>query len=256
MSDQGAQHRSVALLGASGRMGHEVTTILKGHPRLSLGATVGREALSSPQHLVDALHGCDVIIDFTTAEAQEKISAALLPTHITAPFVTGVTGMGDIERSWLMEYAQRAPVFWAANFSVGIALLKKLSALTARALGNSFDTEIYELHHRHKLDAPSGTARVLAESVCEGKRRGGVADPQVAYTPATPRDSSVVHVSAGRGGGVFGDHSVYFLGDNERIELRHSALNRQVFASGALRAAEWCLNRESGLYSMDHLWED
>ena len=256
MNDQNVQKRSIALLGASGRMGHEVTAILNDHPRLSLGATVGREALSSPQHLIDALDGCDVLIDFTTAEAQKAISAALLPTHVTVPLITGVTGMGEIERSWLVEYAQRAPVFWAANFSIGIALLNKLSTLAAQALGNSFDAEIYELHHRHKIDAPSGTARVLAESVSEGKRRGGTLHPQIAYAPVTPRDSSVVHVCAGRGGGVFGDHSVYFLGDNERIELKHSALNRQVFASGALRAAEWCLSREPGLYSMDHLWED
>ena len=255
MIDQ-AQKKSVALLGASGRMGREIITLLAEHPRLRLGAHVGREALESPQRLSDVLNHCDLMIDFTTAHAQSSISAALLPTSLAIPLITGVTGIVDPHSSWLAEYAQRAPVFWAANFSIGVALLKRLSILAAQALGDSFDAEIYELHHRYKLDAPSGTAQVLAEAVCQGKRMGGALDPQIAYAPTTPRHADTVQVSAGRGGGVFGDHSVFFLGDSERLELKHSALNRQVFAAGALRAAEWCVHREPGLYSMDHLWED
>jgi 4-hydroxy-tetrahydrodipicolinate reductase len=237
-------------------MGQEVISALNNHGELTLGVAVQREMLLSPQRLADELAKCDVIIDFTTAQAQPLISSALSQIEIALPFITGVTGIGEPESSWLAHYAQRAPVFWAANFSVGVALLKRLSVLAAQALGASFDAEIYELHHRHKLDAPSGTARVLAEAICEGRRLGGTDEPRVSYTPTSPRNSDVVQVSAGRGGGVFGDHSVFFLGDSERVELKHSALNRQVFASGALRAAEWCLHRAPGLYSMDHLWED
>jgi 4-hydroxy-tetrahydrodipicolinate reductase len=184
------------------------------------------------------------------------------------PLVTGVTGLGELSESWLAEYARRAPTFWAANFSVGVALLRRLSALAASSLGAGFDAELYELHHRHKLDAPSGTARVLAEAVCEGKRSAGEVDAHVSLTPTTPRDASAVQVSAGRGGGVFGDHTVLFLGESEQIELKHRALNRQVFASGALRAGTWLLGlsqaQEVGaspkeravgrVYGMDDLW--
>lgn len=247
---------SVGVLGASGRMGREVISALQDHRSLDLGVAIQRADLVDEDRFRGQVSGRDLIIDFTTAEAQPIVSERLLGLQEPPPLVTGVTGLGPLKSTWLNEYAERAPVFWAANFSVGVALMKRLSELAAYALGDDFDAEIYEQHHRGKLDAPSGTARVLAEAICEGKRRGGEQGAYVSLTHTAPRDPKAVQVSAGRGGGVFGDHIAFFLGASEQIEIKHRALTRQVFASGALRAATWIQGRPAGLYGMDDLWSN
>lgn len=256
MKPSRTQPYRVALLGANGRMGKAITQCLDRHPSLILGAALGRVELA---HLVTAktqLDQCDLVIDFTTADAQATIATLLEATKRPLPLITGVTALTESHFKWIDQYAQRCPVFWSANFSIGIALLKRLATLSAALLGEDFDAEIFELHHRDKLDAPSGTAKVLAESVRVGKQKGGAQSARISHQPLTPRDPNIVQVSAGRGGGVFGDHTIFFLGKSERIELKHSALNRQVFAEGALRAAVWCLGQPPGRYTMDDLLEE
>ena len=255
-AERDAQSIQVAVLGSTGRMGREVTKALEAHPFLSLGAALDRSDLQNLLVAQKKVERCDLFIDFTTMSAQERVMQLLYGQSDTArPLITGVTGLKESAQNELLRYANLAPVFQASNFSIGVALLNRLAALAAESLGDHFDAEIFELHHRHKLDAPSGTALSLAEAVVRGKQLAGDQRAIVKTEATTPRNSSEVHLSAGRGGGVFGDHSLFFLGEHERLELKHAAIDRAVFASGALRAAEWCLERPPGHYQMDHLWD-
>ncbi len=249
-----AKRIKVAVIGYQGRMGQVTIDALDKHPKLMLGAKIGRQELQAEEECVASLKECKAFIDFSHADAQLTIYTFLQKHSIYLPMITGVTGLSAKVQSVINLYAQQAPVLQAANFSIGIALLKRLSRLSAQSLDQGFDTEIFELHHRHKQDSPSGTAYALAEAIVEGKQTIGqqaqINTDAVNYL----RKDSEIHISAGRGGGVFGDHSVFFLSEHERIELKHSALNRSVFADGALRAAQWCLKQSPGLYQMDDLW--
>jgi 4-hydroxy-tetrahydrodipicolinate reductase len=245
----------VALFGYTGRMGKEVISELSNSSQLTIGALIGRDELKHPNAVLERLSQCDAIIDFTNTSAQNQIYQVLTLIDTPIPMITGVTGLNDECQAQVETYATRAPVLQSANFSIGISLLKRLSVLAAQALGEDFDAEIFELHHRHKLDAPSGTATLLAEAVMEGKQQNTQKNVRMGISLPYPRDPHYVHLSAARGGGVFGDHSVFFLGDHERLELKHAALNRSVFAAGALKATQWCLKQPPGLYQMDHLWE-
>ena len=247
--------QSIAIFGYTGRMGQEVITELEQHTRFEVGALIGRHELEDEIKVTELLADCTAMIDFTNAGAQQRIYEVLENLPSPLPMVTGVTGLDAPLQMMVNRYARKAPVLQAANFSIGISLLKYLCSQSAAILGEEFDAEIFELHHRHKLDAPSGTAHLLAQAVMEGKQKNATTEVNTGSDLSTPRDSNYVHVSAGRGGGVFGDHTVFFLGPHERLELKHSALNRSVFAAGALKATEWCLKQSPGLYKMDHIWE-
>lgn len=246
---------SVAVLGYTGRMGQAVLEELSKHTRFHQTIPIGRDLFNEPQKLLKQLQTCQAIIDFTTVNTQQKLYQMLLDAQLTLPMITGVTGLADPDQYLLETYARQAPVFQAANFSIGVALLKKMSVMASQVLGDEFDIEIFELHHRHKLDAPSGTALVLAEALKQQKQTVNGKHSSVETTLNYPRNPAEIHVTAGRGGGVFGDHTIFFLGQHERLELKHSALNRSLFAAGALRAVQWCVGRSPGLYHMDHLWE-
>ena len=249
-----SEAKKIAVIGYQGRMGQATLAALVQHSKLTLGAKVGRQELHNKDQCAQALKNCNAIIDFSNASAQVDIYTLLQDYNIQIPMITGVTGLDNEVQSLIDLYAQCAPVLQAANFSIGIALLKRLCRLSAQALNEGFDTEIYELHHRHKMDAPSGTAYALAQALQEGKEAIGQKAVINSGPLAYPRNESEIHLSAGRGGGVFGEHSVFFLSEHERIELKHSALNRSVFADGALRATQWCIKQEPGFYQMDDLW--
>ena len=241
----------VAVLGANGRMGRAVIRLLSEHPRLRLGAAIERSAftktIAERTVLIEEINTCDAVIDFSSVNALDdlmRISAIKV-----LPIITGVTGYDEASLACLHSLAKDRPLFHASNFSIGVALLERLTEQASRLLGDDFDVEIFELHHRQKVDAPSGTALTLAQAAAKG-REGDVSDQ-----PRYPRDSKLVQVSAGRGGQVIGDHTVFFLGEEERIELTHRADHRDLFARGALRATEWCLKQPPGLYKMNDLWE-
>ena len=244
-----SQRLPVALYGASGRMGSRVMRLLSDHGGLSCRYRLKREDFVDQRGALNTLHECHALIDFSTPLAQDPLFDLLDGTASTLPLISGVTGLSEAQYSRLENYAQRAPVFYAPNFSLGVTLLKRFTQEASRLLGASFDVEIFELHHRQKIDAPSGTALHLAEAAALG--RSG----EVIHDHSPKRDANHVHVSAGRGGQVIGDHTVYFLGEAERIELSHRALSRDLFALGALRATEWVIGRAPGLYSMDDLWD-
>lgn len=192
----------------------------------------------------------DVLIEFTNPKSA-KDYAAWCAEHSVA-LVSGTTGLSEDVRQAHRTAAQRVPVVWSPNMSVGVNVLLTLVKQVAGALGQDWDVEISETHHRHKADAPSGTARALLESVCAGRHD----DPrQVAVFGREGigggRNPGQIGVHALRMGEVVGDHDVHFAAPTEILTLSHRAQSRDTFAVGSLRAAEWIKGRTAGLYSMD-----
>lgn len=237
------------LFGARGRMGQRIQACLPDHPSLELARALGRGDLGD-------FTNCAVVIDVAVASATEDLLQRLTkPGGPVRPLVTAVTGRSAAQQALVDAYAERAPVFTAANFSLGIAVLTRLVREAAAALGG--DVEVFELHHRHKADAPSGTALQLARVAAEAQGLGwpdGRAAVRDGHTG--PRGDREVGLAALRGGAVPGEHTVFVFGDAERIELTHRAADRDVFAHGALRAAEWVVGREPGHYRMSDLLDN
>lgn len=198
----------------------------------------------------DALFAvADVVIDFTLPQATiDHVNAAL--KHGTA-LVLGTTGLGAGEQEAIEKASTGIAIVQAANYSVGVNLLMGLTTRVAGILDNDYDIEIVEMHHRHKVDAPSGTALALGQSAAQGR---GVdlkdVSQRVRDGHTGARTTGDIGFATLRGGDVVGDHSVIFAADGERIELTHKASNRSVFARGAVRCARWCDGKVPGLYSM------
>jgi 4-hydroxy-tetrahydrodipicolinate reductase len=191
----------------------------------------------------------DVAIEFSTPTATVK--HAEIAAERGVAYVAGTTGMAACDEDVLREAAERVPVVYAANYSVGVTLLADLVRRTAGRLGPEFDIEIVEMHHRHKVDAPSGTALALGRAAAAGR---GVTLDDVAVRGRDgvtgAREKGTIGFAALRGGDVPGDHTVIFAGDGERLELSHRASGRDIFARGAIRAALWAIGRKPGLYNM------
>lgn len=195
------------------------------------------------------IDSCDVVIDFSHHEASAEF-ARLCAGHRKA-FVLGATGHTDGERAGLKELSARVPMVWSSNFSTGVNVLFYLTKLTAEILGPEFDLEIVEMHHRLKKDAPSGTARSLAEILA------GVRKQQLERVLRHGREgltgeraAAEIGMHSIRGGDVVGDHTVIFAASGERVELTHKASSRETFAAGALRAAQWITTKPPGIYDM------
>ena len=257
---------SIAMLGAAGRMGGAIIRIVAASPDLKLTAAVDHAA--SPKLGSDAgiLSGApdahvpvtaappeagvaNVWIDFSSPSATAGIAAAAV--RAKAALVVGTTGVTDAGKQALAEAARSIPVVFAPNTSVGVTALLRLVAEAARLLGPSFDLEVVETHHRMKRDAPSGTALRLAQALAEATGRDLEQDARYARQgDVGPRTASEIGIQTLRGGDVIGDHTVFFLGQGERIEITHRASSRDTFAHGAVRAARWVHGRAPGLYDM------
>jgi 4-hydroxy-tetrahydrodipicolinate reductase len=258
---------NVAMLGASGRMGRTIVPLLAASDDLRLSgalaaaqdASIGHDAgvvangvalavavSSDPGR---ALEGADVAIDFTLPAASLANARACLARKV--PLVIGTTGHDELGRAEIEKIAGSLPVVMAPNMSLGVNLLFKLVELGARALDADYDVEIVEAHHRHKVDAPSGTALGLGRAVAQGRGTSleKVAD-YVRHGAAGPRQRGAVGFAVVRGGDIVGDHRVIFAGPGEQVELAHHAQDRSGFARGALVAARWVVGRPAGLYSM------
>ncbi len=254
----------VAIVGAAGRMGRllmrgtleasdlALAAALEGpeHPDLGTdaGTLCGASACGLALEAVGApsLARAELVIDFSLPEG----TRALLQTAQTQALVVGVTGLETADRAALSQYAQRAPVVVASNFSTGINVLVGLVSQAAAMLPDH-DLEIVEMHHNRKQDAPSGTAHSLARAAAEA--RGQRPEDHTLYGRQGnigPRVAREIGVHALRGGDVAGEHTVYLAGAGERLALGHLATSRQAFADGALRAARWVVKQPPGLYSM------
>lgn len=245
----------VALLGAAGRMGQAVLEAATSHADIKVMAALvrsGSEMVGWESHglpysddLAAALKGADVLLDFSLPSS----TLIALEACLTAgkPLVTGVTGLDAAAKARLAAAGKRIPVLVAPNMSYGVALLTRLVKQAATVLGEDFDVEIAEAHHRHKKDAPSGTALALAEAV-SGAR--GVPAPTAEEARSGIRKPGSIGFAVQRGGDIVGEHSVLFAGAGERLELTHRAQSRSTFAHGALRAAGWIAGRPAGSYSL------
>jgi 4-hydroxy-tetrahydrodipicolinate reductase len=196
-----------------------------------------------------AMSGSDVYIDFSTPAATAAAARAAAEHRVGA--VVGTTGLDDAANQALDALAEVAPVLVAANFSLGVNLMLSLAESAARALGPDFDLEVVELHHTKKRDAPSGTAIAVADSMARGRNKA-LADV-ARYSregDVGPRTADEIGVVAVRGGDIIGEHTAYFIGQRERIEITHRAATRSIFADGALRAATWLSGKPAGRYTM------
>ncbi len=255
----------VAVCGILGRMGKRITDIALSdaevdivggveHPDCIATKDLG-EALSVPElrgkllthRLEDLLTDTDVVIEFS-GNPTAAVSHAKLCALSLKPIVIGTTGFTQRELEEIRELAKEVAVLLAPNMSLGVNLLFKLVEIATEVLKDkSFDIEIAEIHHRFKKDAPSGTAVKLAQIISE---KMGNARPVYGREGEAPRKEGDIGVMALRGGDVVGDHTVFFLGFGERLELTHRATSRDTFAKGAVEAAKWVKDKPAGLYSM------
>lgn len=216
----------VLLIGAAGRMGKTIVELAEQDPAIEI---VGRCDLGDA--IAGAMKVCDVAIDFSQPNAIEEICRAASADR--KALVIGTTGHSSEQRHLIEKTAANVPIVFASNFSVGVNLLFWLTGKAARLGGETFAPEIIETHHTGKKDAPSGTAKTLAEAL--RSVRG---------------ESAEIPIQSIREGEVVGDHTVIFTGPGERLELTHRAESRNIFALGALRAAQWANLQKPGLYSM------
>ena len=222
-------------------MGQAIGEALKNHPRCTLSVSGTRD---NTEHLFKV---SDVIIDFSSPEALE--THLNLSLQYTKPLVVGTTGLLPPHHQLITSAAALIPLVVAANMSLGITLLRNFVEKAAHYLDETYDIEITELHHRHKKDAPSGTALLLGQSAAKG-RKETLDNLKCDHTQAAERKTGSIGFSVQRGGAIIGDHSVHFIGDEEMLEFSHRGLSRTVYAKGALRAAEWVIKQKQGLYSM------
>ena len=256
----------IGVLGAGGRMGRILIQAVKEagyqlaaaveRPESSLiGADAGELAgigavgVKVVGNLQDVLKDCDVVIDFTAPVATEQ--HLKLCREAGVAIVIGTTGMNDEQKAFLDDSAIETPVVYAANYSVGVNVSIKLLELAAKAFGDTVEIEVVEAHHRHKVDAPSGTALMMGEAIAGALGRNLKEDAVYCREGHTgPRERKTIGFQTIRGGDIVGEHTAMFIADGERVEITHKATNRMNFASGAVRAAAWVVGREAGKYDM------
>lgn len=240
----------ILLIGACGKMGAEVARLAG--DKITCGVDIATAPLSFPLYssLKQVTEEVDVTIDFSSANGiEEKLSWC---KEHSVPAVLAATGYTEADLAVIQNYSKSVPVFKTGNFSLGVALAEYVSEKAASFLGEEFDAEIIERHHNKKKDAPSGTALMLAESV----KRGYATNKKFVYgrqgmTGARSKEEIGIH--AVRGGTIVGEHEVIFAGEDEIFTISHSARSRKIFASGALRAAQWLTSQPAGLYDMRDL---
>jgi 4-hydroxy-tetrahydrodipicolinate reductase len=231
--------------GKSGRMGHAVLQAASQEPAVTVASTH-----DSGESLAAAIAQANTVIDFTVHKfTRELLDAALEHgTHL----VIGTTGHTDEERAAIREAGTKLPIVYAPNFSVGVNTLFWLTRKAAQILTQDrFDIEVVEMHHRHKIDSPSGTARRLLEILNEETLTNYETDiAHGRFGNVGPRPPQEIGMHTLRGGDVVGDHTVIFAADGERVELTHKASSRMTFAAGAVRAAVWLYDKPPGIYDM------
>jgi 4-hydroxy-tetrahydrodipicolinate reductase len=234
----------ILLNGSKGRMGIAITDCAEAHNAV---ITAACDAGDDPATVIA---NCEAVIDFSFHEITAGI-AALAAEH-KLPLVIGTTGHTQEERQSILRAVDgKIPVVWAGNYSVGVNTLNYLTRKAANILGEHYEPEVMEMHHHHKKDAPSGTAERLIEIL---KDAYAYSDETVTHgreglIGARPEREIGVH--AIRGGDIVGEHTIYFIGDGERIELTHKANDRKIFAQGAVRAAHWAVGKDPGVYNME-----
>lgn len=262
--------------GAAGRMGRQLLQAIAEQPDARLALAIDAPGQScigcdssvlsggSPSgvrvsELADVEPGdCATLIDFTappvTLQLIDRLLAGSPDTAAPPALVIGTTGFDPAQLEQLHSAAERLPIVFAANYSVGVTLALALLEQAASALGDDYDVEISEAHHRYKVDAPSGTALAMGRAIADVTGRDLATDAIYGRQGITgERDRRTIGFSTVRGGEIIGDHTVLFAGNGERLEITHRAIDRMTFARGAVRAALWVADRKPGLYDMKHV---
>lgn len=250
--------------GATGRMGRALARLTEQSREWDLVGGIARSSydpeytshlgyptIEAPEEAAALIRTADAVIDFSSPELFRRLVQSQRDALAGRALAVGTTGLSTDDLALLDDVAEQTAVLTAANFSVGVNLLVALAERAARVLGPDYDVEIVEAHHRRKADAPSGTALALGRAVARGH---GVELDEVRQDGRTGRPGErprgEIGFHAVRGGDIVGDHTVMFIGEQERIELGHVAVDRTLFADGALRAARWLAGRPAGSYSM------
>jgi 4-hydroxy-tetrahydrodipicolinate reductase len=256
----------IVIAGATGRMGHALLEGVFADTALQLHAAIDRA--DSPQmgqdagalfgkntgvnvgdDIAAALKGADVLIDFTRPEASMQYLQACQAANVN--YVIGTTGFSDAMKANIHAASKHIAIVFAPNMSVGVTLLINLVEQAAKVLNEGYDIEVMEMHHRHKVDAPSGTALRLGEAAAQGLGQELKDCAIYAREGVTgEREAGKIGFATLRGGDVVGDHTVVFAGTGERVEITHKASSRATFAQGALRAAKFLANKKTGLFDM------
>lgn len=256
----------VGIVGVGGRMGAQLVKAVQAAPGVQLAAAVGRPGSATTGadaaqlaglppagvKVVDALQPVlgqlDVVIDFSRAEAVAATADACATAGVA--LMVGTTGLDAATQARLESAARRIPVLVAANTSLALNVLLDLVERAARALPSTYDIEIFEAHHRHKVDAPSGSALALGDAAAAGRNERLARPVNLTGGQSGARASGGIGFSVARGGDVVGEHDVRFLGAGEQLRLTHVATDRAIFARGAVAAAQWLAGRPAGAYRM------
>ncbi|TGK31095.1 4-hydroxy-tetrahydrodipicolinate reductase [Leptospira gomenensis] len=264
----GSKNRTtqIALIGGSGRMGRAIISVLSASSRSTLSASVvsggsvflgmdsglhsgvKQNGVNFSSDIEAAVAAADCVIDFSTHQNLETTVQACL-TH-KKPVVVGTTGLTEIQKESLRIAARDIAIVYSPNMSIGVNLLFKLTEIAAKVMGEISDIEIQDIHHRHKKDAPSGTAEKLKNILLETLGRNEKNVVHGRHGILKERDPKEIGIHTLRAGEVIGDHTVYFFTPEERIEITHKAQDRKTFAVGAVHAAEFLAGRKPGLYDM------
>ena len=258
---------NIGVIGAGGRMGRMLIEAVQDNPLTTLSAaierqgsslvgadagevtSIGRIDIKIVDDLVAVIDDIDVLIDFSLPEATEQ-NMQICAEHKVA-MVIGTTGFNEQQEQVLTEASKHIAIVYAGNYSTGVNLSLKLLGMAAKAFGAEADVEIIEAHHKHKIDAPSGTAYMMAEAVAEA--RGQDLKEVAVYGregQTGAREAGTIGIHAIRGGEIIGDHTVMFIADGEVVEITHRARARMTFAAGAVRATTWIVHKKSGQYNM------
>ena len=234
----------IAITGSNGRMGQALIEAVKLNPNVSQGSILNRG-----DDIKRVLKDFDVLIDFTRPEA--TLNALSVCQSAGKAMVIGTTGFSDDALKVIDQASSDIPIVFAPNMSVGVNLTLKLLETTAKVIGTDSNIEIVEAHHRHKVDAPSGTALKMGEVIANALGRD-LSECAVYGREGTeePRDRQTIGFSSIRGGDVVGEHTVTFFMEGERVEITHKASSRMTYANGAVKASQWLTNQANGLYSM------
>ncbi|HEX5792665.1 MAG TPA: 4-hydroxy-tetrahydrodipicolinate reductase [Rheinheimera sp.] len=260
---------TIGIFGANGRMGRALITVAKEQQLKLTAATVrsgsdligvdagelagvGKLGLPLSETGTDSINNADIWVDFTMPEAM--LAHLQLAVAAKKAMVIGVTGLTDAQYLQVQKASQQIPVVWAPNMSVGVNLLLHLVQTAAKVMGQTADIEIIEAHHRFKKDAPSGTAMAIGASIAKALDRDLAKVAVYGREGITgEREPQTIGFATVRGGDIIGDHTALFADLGERLEITHKASSRNTFAQGALRAALWLQNKQSGLYSMQQV---
>ena len=234
----------IAINGSNGRMGKALIEAVKLNPNVSEGSILNRG-----DDIKRVLKDFDVLIDFTRPEA--TLDALSICQSAGKAMVIGTTGFSDDALKVIDQASSDIPIVFAPNMSVGVNLTLKLLETTAKVIGADSNIEIVEAHHRHKVDAPSGTALKMGEVIANALGRD-LSECAVYGREGKeePRDRQTIGFSSIRGGDVVGEHTVTFFMEGERVEITHKASSRMTYANGAVKASQWLTNQPNGLYSM------